>query len=96
MKDRPLSGPHFLKTGEFDQLVEALQLCAAEEPELPKIAAIAEAVGPLSQAILQAANATSLGVRRVTDLKHAVALVGPFRTKELIERLLARARTRSA
>src|SRR5262245_9026923 len=91
MNDGRTPRPHFLDPTAGAELDRLRQLCRDQQPDLREIAARINELAPLAQLVLQAANASSLGLQRaVSSPERAVAVLGVNRIAELVERCAAR------
>ena len=96
MTNTNLSRPHFasqaIPTEESldprKKIERVLFLTQSANPEIPLIAKIVEETPELAGLVVHAVNSSETGLNyRIDSPKHAVAMLGPRRVRELAERI---------
>lgn len=81
--------PHFSQQDIADRCEELLRLSGNREPNLREIARRTSEIPELAQLVVQRANSAKIGLRhRVSDVDHAVVLLGADRIRGLVRQLL--------
>jgi HD-like signal output (HDOD) protein len=81
--------PHFASWDLAVQCEEVVRLSSDAEPNLQEIARRAQAHPALAQLVVTHVNSPRYGLRnKVSDVHHAVALLGAERIRGLVEQLL--------
>jgi HD-like signal output (HDOD) protein len=84
----PIAGPHFLNQELAKLCVPIIELTRADDPDLRKIIRMIGDIPAFSRRVLRTANAAIVGLHRsVMSVEQAVALLGPGRVRQIMERL---------